>query len=253
MIVLLPLLVMAGFGESARARVLEDTGGFEAMPVGPMRDGRGWQVGVASPGPQIVDLNDGTFGKVMRVFGPEAPGNSNSILSFEPQHRGTLVISFDMWTNTNYRSLYLLVTTPDATAGDVFYKTTTSICWGAVQGRVAHYAGRWLDVAPIELERWRHVDVLIYLSGPRAGTLDINLDGGKPEATDLPWRQRMELTPRRQLGQVWFMGYGRPASKMGGSEDRYFQIDNAVITHVPERDATAEDEAIRTSGGVTSH
>lgn len=204
--------------------------------------------GLAKPGAQIIDLADDTFGRVLRLFSPIAPTNANHTLSIDPLHEGILVISFDVMTNTDFRSLYLLATPPDATASNMFDKTAVSMCWGATPGTVSHYAGRWIELARYELDRWHHVDVLIHLSGAKAGSLDVNVDGGPFDGEGLPWRNLFKVSPHQPIGRIWFIAYGRPESQQGGSTGRFVQIDNVVITHVPERDATADDAAAPTGG-----
>lgn len=237
------LILLAGGGPVASAEVLYDSEGFEtpAHPAGPLRSSDAWHPGAGTPRPEIVELEDDTFGRVLRIYSPRSPQNSNNAVSFAPRHTGVLVLDFDVWTNTNFRSLYLLATTPDATASDMFYKATASLCWGATPGTVSHYAGRWINLGGFELEQWHHVTVLIHLSGPKAGTLDVNIDGGAFEGVDLPWRNRFELSPQRPISNVWFLGYGRPADQFGGSTDRYLQIDNVVISHVPAARMRVED------------
>lgn len=233
------LAAVAMASSAAHAVILHDSGGFEGdeFLVGTFTSGAGWTVGAGEPQPQIVDLNDGDHEKVLEIYRPLAPASSNNRISIDPLHSGILTLNFDFQTNTNYRSVTLAI----AAEGDdanYFTRTTTSLTWGHAAGLVEHfYDGGWHTIGTFALNTWHAIEVNVYLSGPKAGTFDFQVDGGPP-TTDIPWRVDLDLT-QTGISEIWFQGTQASSNQGGGETTRYGRIDNVVVTWVPEPSSLA--------------
>lgn len=216
---------------SVHASVLYDSGGFESFPNGNLSDGNGWTVGVASPKPDVIDVG-GDHDNVLRIYGPLV-SSSNNLLAVTGQSEGDMTISFDMLTNTNFRSFNVVVAPTDTPIGSLFTNNTTSITVGRTPGLIEHFdGGSWQQVGTFTLNEWQRVDIVIHLTGDDAGTFDF-LVNGESTATAVPWRNSVDVSAN-PLGDIWLMGQGRSEAQGGGNTSRYIQIDNLVVTGIPE-------------------
>ena len=170
--------------------VLADVDGFsdsDLYPLGnlqPVTDGAAtWQP--ASPTPaQIVNVNDGTHDRVLRRT--QTGVDNTDFLKFPPVANGTLTISFAARASTaGSRTLdvFLLPTSGNETC---------LLGWGTVSNKLAYYNGTaWVAIRDLDTN-WHQVEMISYLSGPKFGGWDLQVDGSLL-ATNLPWRNNHPL------------------------------------------------------------
>jgi hypothetical protein len=230
----LPCLVLAallglGWASSSQAEVLVprhtfDRGGAVLQQM--EANGR-WHIGTSKPQPVIADTGVAAFGKAMRIF----PVQSNNILRFAPQREGVVIVSFDVKLTHRDRLLTVGVARADTGSNAIHTGAASWVSWGAEPGEIRHYASGWRWLADFEPGGWHHVDLLLYLSGERAGTFDLNIDGGPAEATTVPWRNEMDLAGSPGLGMILFQG-AVPTTTAAQSPQDYAAIDNVMVSHV---------------------
>lgn len=208
-------------GQTNQSLVLADVEGFtdsDLYPVGnlqPVQDGQvSWQPGSVTPA-QIVNLNDGVHGKVLRR--PQVGGSSNGnldYLCFPAVTNGVLTVSFDARASTSTTRTLDVFLLPSA-GGEV-----SLLGWGAVTNKLCYYNGSaWVGILDLDTN-WHHIDMINYLSGPAFGSWDLKVDGSIA-GTNLPWRNHPAAgTPFSRLRLGGILGTAGP----------YGDVDNLTVT-----------------------
>lgn len=197
--------------------MLADVDGFsdtEIYPPGnlqPVNDGGATWQPAGSPA-QIVNLNDGVHGSVLRR--PQTGVDNTDILRFPAVSNGTLTIRFDARASTaGSRTLdvFLLPTS----GGEV-----SLLGWGTASNKLSYFNGSsWIAIRDLDTN-WHQIEMINYLSGPKFGNWDLKVNGSLM-GTNLPWRNNHPPgTPysRLRLGGI------------RGTAGTFADVDNLVIT-----------------------
>lgn len=198
--------------------LLADVGGFSNNVIYPLgnltavTDGQAnWQPASGTPA-QIVNLNDGVYGKVLRRTQTGVDNVDN--LHFSPVSNGVLTVRFDARaSNPGPRTLDVFL---HPTSGG----ETSLLGWGTVSNKFCYYDGaNWIPLRDLDTN-WHRIEMINYLSGPKFQSWDLRADNALI-ATNLPWRNNHPLGTR----------YSR--LRMGGIRGPsgvYGEVDNLVIT-----------------------
>lgn len=214
-------ILVAGFiglcGQTNQTLTLAHVDGFndeDLYPPGDLRavtDGAArWQPAAATPA-QIVHLNDGVYGKVLRR--PQTGSDNLDYLHFLPVSNGVMTIRFDARASTA-QSRTLDVFLLPTSGGE-----TCLLGWGTVSNQLAYYDGtQWVAVRSLDTN-WHRIEMISYLSGPRFQTWDLKVDDVLV-ATNLPWRNNHPLGTA--YSRVRFGG-------IRGTPGTYADVDNVVV------------------------
>jgi len=227
-LLLFPLCLAAGPAGACLAGdvvVLFDSCGFEDAQVYPPGDlrsvahGEGrWTpaTGTARPG-QIVDLDDGGHGRVLRRYQTGQQAIDADLLDFPPTAGTQLTIAFDARVSSaRSRTLDLFLLRPGET--DVRHQASVLI-WGQNPGQLSCFDGAYRDLAAID-EAWHHYEIVHDLA---ANTFDVKIDG-RPVARALRWRNA--FAPDAEFGRLRI-------GAIRGREGEFADVDHLRIVAAP--------------------
>lgn len=206
------------------------TGGFEnttTYPTGAMTDGEGgWKLGSTTPKSAIV-ASGGYPSRCMELYTQTGGVSGNNALMLPTDaSRGTLMLGFDVQvTSTTATTLTLRI--GDETVFDVGGGNNCAayLQWNSNgQVRLLQNPGAsqtWTNLAP-STTSWQHVDLTLYLDGPKAETLDVTItsDGNKVVVPDLAWTKNLSLATNPLRYMNFMTTCGGPATS--------FRLDNVA-------------------------
>ncbi len=205
---------------------------FEKAPLGQMRDYAGWRVSSSMPGVQVVDTGNSFYKKALKL--PHAmKGAMNCLYRFAPADSGTLEIDFDFLANSYKIQPRIAIALKNSSLKLLPYKSAVWLGLG-YKNKLYYFSRGWNSLDVYDLNKWHHLKIIVHISGERAGTFDVNLNGGDFEGIGLKWRNELDVSPQNPLG-LFYIGINRN-SKI--KKDEYLLIDNFRIAQVAAKEQT---------------
>ena len=196
---------------------------FEDMQSGQLRDSKGWHATDINPGAQIVNLNDNTYNNVLK-FNASKNKLFTAFYSFKPAGSDKLVIDFDFKTNSYKHQTRIAVGIRNTSLKLLPYKSTVWLGLG-YKNKLYYFSQGWKSLDVFSLNKWHHMKIIIHISGSKAGTFDVNVDGGNFEGLGLKWRNKLDVSDESPLGTLFFQI--NKNAKFKGRE--YLMIDNVRV------------------------
>ncbi|MCF6177476.1 MAG: hypothetical protein L3J71_17105 [Victivallaceae bacterium] len=195
---------------------------FEKAPIGQMRDFDGWHAPNIKPGAQIVDTKDDFHKKALKL----SPSNKHLVAfyKFTPASSGALEIDFDFKANSYKIEPRISVALKNTDLKLLPYKAAVWLGLG-YKNKLYYFSQGWKALDEFELNKWHHLKIIVHISGTRAGTFDVNLNGGEFEGIGLKWRNQLAVSPKNPLGNIFFQINRKSTFK--GNE--YLMIDNLRV------------------------
>ncbi len=203
---------------------------FEKAPAGKMRDYAGWHASSSIPGVQVVDTGNKFYNKALKL--PHAvKGAMSCLYKFAPADSGTLEIDFDFWANSYKIEPRIAVALKNSSLKLLPYKSAVWLGLG-YKNKLYYFSRGWNSLDVYDLNKWHHLKIIVHISGERAGTFDVNLNGGDFEGIGLKWRNELDVSPQNPLG-LFYVGINRN-SKI--KNDEYLLIDNFRIARIAAKE-----------------
>jgi S-formylglutathione hydrolase FrmB len=165
-------------------------------------------------------LNDGTYNKVLKLNVSKSK-LFTAFYRFKAADSGKIVIDFDFKTNSYLPQTRIAVAQKNSSLKSLPYKSVVWLSLG-YKNKLYYYSQGWKALDVFSLNKWHHLKMIIYVSGNKAGTFDVNIDGGEFEGLGLKWRNQLKPDTDNPLGMLFFQ-INKNASFKG---DEYLMIDN---------------------------
>ncbi|MGE4563619.1 MAG: alpha/beta hydrolase-fold protein [Victivallaceae bacterium] len=174
-----------------------------------------------TPQATVVETGDDRFGKALRIALPEK-SNANHRFELPPLTAGQVTVDFDFLVRSSAAGTLTVAAVAGGKGGNFAEQSLAWLMLDGKRGVLCSYQNGWKDAGSFRTGEWNHLQMNIHLSGKRAGTIDLALNGDTGVLM-LPFRNPLTISAQLPLDQLYLVG--RAAGRDGGD----VLLDNLVV------------------------
>ncbi len=165
-----------------------------------------------APQATVVETGDPRFGKALRIELPEK-GNANHRFDLAPLSSGQVTVDFDFLIRSRAAGTLTVAAAAGGRSNNFAEQSLAWLMFDGKRGVLCCYQNGWKDAGTFRAGEWNHLRMTLHLSGKRAGTIDLALNG-EAGTLMLPFRNPLPISPQLPLDQLYLIG--RAAGQNGG-------------------------------------